>query len=340
VALGVIGLGPMWDRRYRQAAQSLGERLVVRAVYDAVFARAQVAAAELGAEAVPGLRTLFERTDIQAWLILDPAWYDLFPAELACQARKPAFLTGSLGDDRAALLRLHTRAEESQTWFMTEFSRRYTPATNRLRELIATRLGEPRQLTIDALVPSVQGPSTMPGQACERDYLAGLIDWCQYVTGRIPASISAQTLPTRSTPAEDHPWQIDLGFRPDSYGKSATTARLRIQPVVRPEGPTANDGGHSWNVTTDAWPSPLHEVLCEHGRAVICDPGEIRWRNGAPEPLATELLLTERSDAEVMLDQFLRRVLGGLVPVANLQDVCRVLEWVEAAEHCRAARTT
>jgi hypothetical protein len=353
VAVGLVGAGPLWERRYRDAVRQLGDRLTIRAVYDAVSARAQTVATEVGAETASGLRALFERSDLQAFLILDPAWYDLFPAELACLNRKPAFLAGSLGGNRTALETLHTQAEVQETWLMAEFSRRYSPATNRLRELMATTLGEARQLTLDALVPlapiaATLSATSLPGQACERDFLAGLLDWCQYITGRIPSAIEAHWLipqaaaeSHRAPLAADQPWQIDLGFHPNAYGQPATTARVRIQPVqhVHPNG-KAGEGGLRGNAAPsrrwdDAWPSPLHDIQCEHGRAVICDGHEIRWKNGANTELAAEQLATERSDAVVMLDQFLRRVHGGLVPIANLQDVCRALTFVEAAETSR-----
>jgi hypothetical protein len=41
---------------------------------------------------------------------------------------------------------------------------------------------------------------------------------------------------------------------------------------------------------------------------------------------ATESLTTDRTDVEVMLDHFTRRVLGGLIPVPTLEDVQRARE--------------
>jgi hypothetical protein len=44
-----------------------------------------------------------------------------------------------------------------------------------------------------------------------------------------------------------------------------------------------------------------------------------------------ESLLSERSDVEVMLDHFCRRVVGGLIPVADLGDVRRCYRLARAA---------
>lgn len=326
----------MWERRYRAAFERLQHRFMVPVVYDAVLAKAQLAAAELRAEAAVGLRQLFERTDLDAVLVLDPAWYDLYPAELACRLRKPVFLAGSLGHDRAALEALHQSAVESETLLMTEFSRRYTPATNRLRELIATRLGEARAVTVNALVPLPSTPGPLPGQDSERDYLAGLLDWCQYITGRVPTQLTATMSASAETTISDaatsdvpttgaaaDAWQVMLGFRPNAQGQPATTARIALQPRSADEIP--NPAG-----TDDEWPFPHHEIVCEHGRAVFSSAGEIHWQNGVSDAPDVERLTSERSDAEVMLDQFSRRILGGLVPVADVQDVCRALKLVEA----------
>ncbi|OYW22060.1 MAG: hypothetical protein B7Z55_05120, partial [Planctomycetales bacterium 12-60-4] len=225
---------------------------------------------------------------------------------------------------------LHESAVDCETLLMTEFSRRYTPATTRLRELIATRLGEARQVQVEAVVPVPASPGPLPGQDCERDYLAGLLDWCQYITGRVPTSLLAM-----EPAANPQPWEIELGFRPDSAGTPATTARLVLQKAqVSPElGVDAHDAPD--------WPFPKHEIVCERGRVHIHSAGEICWQNGTQDTLGTERLSAERTDAEVMLDQFSRRVLGGLVPVADVQDVCRALALVAATLQSRqsGART-
>jgi hypothetical protein len=43
----------------------------------------------------------------------------------------------------------------------------------------------------------------------------------------------------------------------------------------------------------------------------------------------------DRPEVEVMLDHFCRRVVGGLIPVADLLDICRSLHLVRSLEESR-----
>ena len=73
-----------------------------------------------------------------------------------------------------------------------------------------------------------------------------------------------------------------------------------------------------------------YEVHSKQGQATIDSPVAITWNTGAES--ITESLSGERSETEVMLDHFCRRVVGGLIPVADLADICRGLELVQAVE--------
>jgi predicted dehydrogenase len=306
--MGLVGVGPIWDRRYRDAVRSLSDRLQIAVVYDAVLSRAQAAAAEFGAEAVQGLRPLFERSDLKGILVLDPAWYDLFPAELACQHQKPVFLAGALGEDLAALESLHQSAVSQGTLLMTEFSLRNTPATSRLQELIATRLGRAQRVAIEAAVPSPNATSALPGQATRTELLVGLIDWCTYVTGRTPLTMRAATTSA-----------VELAFRPDNSGRTVSAAMIELKSAASNNEPVQNYFAR-------------HEIHCEHGQAVISRQDMIAWQNGTGE--CQENLTTECSEAERMLDQFCRRIHGGLVPVADMHDAWRAIAMARAAEFC------
>lgn len=311
VSLGLIGAGAVWERRYRPVLSRMAQRLTVRAVYDPVPARAQLAAAEWNASLASGLRQLIERSDIHGVLILDPDWMGLVPAELACAAGKPAFLAGSLGDDLDAIRALHHRAHDVNVLLMTEFSRRHTPATIRLRELMATRLGSVRRISIRAPLPRREA---LPGERVHTDFLLGLLDWCVYLTGRIPSFVSAQ--PLGPCAAEQSGWKVQLGFRRGGQEQWVATADIHVLPPA--EGPAA--GNHV-----------VHEVECEHGFASTSQPTEIIWGN-ADVGRAVESLVADRSEAEVLLDKFCRRLLGGLVPTADVLDVCRGLALARAVE--------
>jgi predicted dehydrogenase len=309
VALGVIGVGPMWERRYRPVLSRLADRLSIRAVYDAVPARAQIAAQELGADVAAGLYQLFERADLQGVLILDPDWQGLVPAWIACECRKPAFLAGALGDDLATLRDLHARSQQAGSFLMTEFSRRHTPATNRLRELMVTRLGSTRRVCVSVALPESDLAADAEEPRFVTEFLVGLLDWCAYVAGRIPVSLMAEPLSS----SEETGWRVELGFRPDAQGTPSASAELRL---LTPR-PNVDCAGH-------------FAVECERGRATLAGSTEIAWDNGAGT--GNESLTSDRSEAEVMLDKFCRRAVGGLVPVADVLDACRGIALARAIE--------
>jgi hypothetical protein len=77
-------------------------------------------------------------------------------------------------------------------------------------------------------------------------------------------------------------------------------------------------------------PKPQCEIVCIRGRAKFSDPQQLSWTSGGEERV--ESLASERSEVEVMLDHFCRRVVGGLIPVADLADICGHLRLIESAE--------
>ena len=54
----------------------------------------------------------------------------------------------------------------------------------------------------------------------------------------------------------------------------------------------------------------------------------------------SETLESDRDDAFVMLDHFFRRVVGGLIPVADLSDICRAINVFRAYEGSKVVRRT
>ena len=142
--VGLIGLGPEWEHRYRPRHSGDWRALAVRCVQASIISRAEQAAAELGCDVAPGLLSLMEREDVQALLVLDTAWYGSMPAQFACRVGKPAFLASRLAHSSHGADQLVRRAAHTGVTLMPDFAHRYTPGTSRLRELIATRLGRPQ----------------------------------------------------------------------------------------------------------------------------------------------------------------------------------------------------
>lgn len=309
VSVGVVGLSPAWDARYRPALQSLRSRIAVRAVYDPVFSRAGQAAADFGADAIDGMRVLARRPDIKALIVFDVGWPGAEALHLLCAASRPIFVGGALTADDEALLRLGRAAVACGSMIMPELGQRYTPATSRLRELIATRLGRPLQIEIDAPAPVVPRDGQPLGQRPWDEFLSRLADWCCYVIPTPPSEVSAL----------------------EQNGHGGGSFRFSFaRPRSGGENPTVEVrlSSKSTNAPEQAAP-PRYRVRCERGEAELLTPSRITWRSDREE--ADESLNSDRSDVEVMLDHFCRRVVGGLIPVADLEDVRRSFRLARAA---------
>ena len=311
VSVGLIGLGPVWDWRYLPALQNLRRRIRVRAVYDTVLSRAESAAEELDADVCTGVLSLLDRPDVRGVLLLDSAWHGWMPLHFACLRNKPVYVAGSLGEDAAGLRKLHQTACAASLTLMPEFSRRYTPATSRLQELLATRLGRPRRIEIEATLPRTDSAGTVPGQGPGRDFLIGLVDWCRHVQRARPTRVF-----TDETPQERR--RVAIEFAEPRFGGGAPSAELRLAE------PPAD------SLEEEPIAAPRFRVECEQGWALIESPTAIAWSVG--RSATTESLVAERTEVEVMLDHFCRRVAGGLIPVADVADVCHSIAVVEAAE--------
>jgi predicted dehydrogenase len=313
VNIGVIGLGSVWETRYRPALGRLGQRLRVRAVYDPVAGRAELTAAEHRTVAEGGLLALARRPDVDALLLLDTAWYGCEALRLLCSAAKPIYIAADLGDEPSMLLAMHWTAVSFGLTLMPELGNRYTPASNRLQELIATRLGRPKHIRlcvdgggIGLCSPDFAEPDCAAVQAVRRS-LVGWFDWLRYVFRTSPVSLSVEAAPAQPV--------IRIEYAPPRSSDVRPVAEIRV--LDHADQPDAPQIGRP-------------EVECEHGVAVIHTPTIIRWKADGEADFVLESLLSDRSETEVMLDHFCRRVVGGLIPVADLADISRSLELIQA----------
>lgn len=318
VNVGIIGPGPVWESRYVPALKKLNERIRIAAVYDPVASRAEQIAAGCRATPVVGLRALAEHMHVHAVLLLDRDWQGLAPLKLLCSGRKPVYVAGSLGDDVETLGKLYERTRAEGLTVMPEFSRRYTPSTCRLRELIATRLGRPRKIVVHADETALKAAEAVPGQEPGTDFLVGLFDWCRYVVRTAPVRLQADCTGGNG----DGRRVIRVEFRQPQSGGEPASAEFHLGADASGNGDARaeNDG-----------PALRYSVICEGGRADFREPAEITWQTEADGTVG-ETLDAERSEVEVMLDHFCRRVVGGLLPVADVNDVCQALRMAQAAE--------
>jgi predicted dehydrogenase len=299
VALGLVGAGPFWDESYREAVNRQAQHVVIRSVYDVVAARADQLARERHALLAPSLTSLFERPDVDAVLVLETAWHGWYALDLAVRYRKPTLIVGPWRDEPKWLEQVYLSARDAGVLLMAALPRRHSPATNRLRELIATRLGSPKSIFAEVCWTE--------DESFER--LIGLIDWCAAVMGRTPMGITApfasQATATR---------QFTLQF-------SVPTATASLQ----------------WRRVEQRPGSEVLTVECQRGTARIVSETEIVWKVDSQE--THDSLTSDRSSTEIILDQFCRRVVGGLVPVSDLGDVLRSVRLAETAWACWEAQT-
>ncbi len=316
--VGIIGFGPAWETRYYPALRRLRDRIQPCAIYDAVQTRAETLAAELGAQRVDGMYALIARRDIEAVLLFDSSWHAQIPLHFACQQRKPIFVAGSLGDNLPQIEVLSHCAAEFGIDMMPELSRRYTPATLRFRELVATSLGRVRRLRLELTLPTAPQSPQVPGQSNELDLLVGLVDWCRCVIGLPPQSISSrivQPIPSQRGKVT-RIREIDLIFTRSATDGELGRAEIRLRIPGKELSPSESD-------------MTLHcQADCAQGHATLTGSDQLQWRKGTE--IRHESLSTERSEVELMLDHFSRRVQGGLIPIPNLEDVCQSLAWVQA----------
>ncbi len=293
--IGLIGLGPEWEEQYRPALGGLRQRLRVTAVYDFVASRGAQVAAELGAAHVTGMRALLERSDVAAVLILDSAWTGLWPMRFAVEYRKPAFVARVGEHLPAELEELQAGAQEAGILVVPELRHRATPATMRLRELTATQLGPVQSLELELDVGAT---------ALLQSAWVAALDWCSFV---------AQSAPLEVTPVAGQTTGVSVRFKRATTGGTQVEAQIRVLQ--------SGSGAELPGVTA--------RVACVAGSADVLEPHVLVWRRGEDE--VRESLGSDRPGIEVLLGHFARRIVGGLVPVPDLGDVCRVLRLLPSA---------
>ena len=204
--VGIIGLGEAWESRHKPALRTLSDRFEVRAVCSEVAHLASQAARDFQAAEVDGFRSLCSRDDVDVVFILSPEWYGPLPILAACDYGKSVFCGAALDiADPADARQLKARVEQAGIAFMAEFPRRLAPATLRLKELIATRLGKPKLLFCHRRSPiepegSPQRPRRLlPHDAARNDRAGRLVPLCRGRRADLGHRHRAQTGRNRAT---------------------------------------------------------------------------------------------------------------------------------------------
>lgn len=318
--VGIVGLGPAWERRHLPALRALADRFEIRAICEQVAHLASRAANELGAVAVDGFRALAARDDIDAILHLSDQWYGVAPILAACEHGKAVYTGASLPvvGDEAALLR--RRVEESGIAFMAELPRRSAPATVRLKELVATRLGSPRMLFCHRRIPAGgKGHPTAGDRAAQARDLLELVDWCRYVVGHEPTSVvGVRHAEAPGLDADDYS-MMSLDFTPHGPPGEGAIAQISCGTYI----PAC------WEEAVGFRPPAALQVACERGIAFVDLPSSLVWFDTAGRH--QESLDADRPVGEQMLLQFHRKVTSLVRPQSGLDDVIRAMDVVAAA---------
>jgi len=319
--VGLVGLGEAWERRHRPALRALADRLEVRAVCDQVGHRAQWAAAEFGASAVDGFRALAERGDVDAILMLAPQWYGLLPILAACDAGKAVYVGHGLPLELELTETIRQRVEKAGIAFAAEFPRRQAPATLRLKELIATRLGPARLVFCHHRLPVPE--RTSPASACRFEptilqELVEQVDWCRYVVGSEPRWVTG-ICHGDGEPLEPDYQMMSLDFSEGPVPGSGAVAQIscgRYFPA-------------NWREAIMYRPLAALQVCCENGIAFVDLPSTVLWFDDAGRH--QESLDSERPIGEQSLTQFYRAVTSLVRKSHDLEDACQAIKIVQQA---------
>ena len=323
--VGIIGLGEQWETRHLPALRTLADRFEVRGICEQVAHRAKRAADQLGAAAVDGFRGLVARDDIDVVLCLAEQWYGTTPILAACDHGKAVYSAVSLPTDPAEAAALRGRVEEAGIAFMAELPRRHAPATVRLKELIATRLGTPRILFCHRRRSHAVGPGVTQADATgdERELLE-LVDWCRYVAGAEPTSVVAVRHGGAAEGAGDDYQMMSLDFSTSGKPGDGILAQISCGSYIPGR----------WEEAISFRPPAALQAACEQGIAFVDLPASVVWFDTAGRH--QESLESERPVGEQMLVQFHRRVTSLVRSMSGLDDALQALRIVEGGKTSQA----
>ncbi len=316
IRVGLIGLGSGWEQRYRPALRALADRFEVRAVCEQVRCRAEQAAAQLGADVVDGFRSLIAREDVEAILMLAPQWYGPLPIFAACDMQKAVYCAGGLELDLQQAQKITQRVRQAGIAFMVELPRRHAPATVRLKELIATRLGAPELVFCHlrgCWSDSFPSQSDSFGGGSREGELLELVDWCCYVVGQWPRYVTGLMYGDPSGGEKEGYMMICLDFSASDPPAEGPLVQISYERSI-PAG---------WEeAITYRRPAAL-QIHCRQGIGFLDLPARVVWFDEAGRHL--ESLEDDRPIGEQMLCQFYHLLLAQNNQNQDLDDLFRTL---------------
>lgn len=296
IPLGLVGGGSLGEARYRAAVLAL-TRGRVAAVFAPQPGDAEALATETGGQLFLSLRKLIQQPGVKALLILESGWSRDWAIELAIARQMPVFVASPIDETLPQVARSLTELEAEGAVIVPGALLRATPASLRLRELVATKLGSIQQMGVDLTgLSGAIGPQVI-----------GVMDWSRSLVNSTVSEVRRVVRPEGETLV------MSCGRR------SASTPPVLIEIRVSIVEP----GGAVLSGTRAAFPRA--SIQCQHGEAELLSETHIRWKT--PTETHDESLEADRPAEQVLLDLFLRRVVGGVVPIpswAELDEACRL----------------
>ncbi|MCA9128742.1 MAG: Gfo/Idh/MocA family oxidoreductase [Planctomycetales bacterium] len=331
--IGLIGLSGDWQKRYLPALRILKDRFEVTGVYCSVAMLAENVSREFEAPRFDGFREMIRHPDIDAVMMLSSDWYGTLPIQAACDYGKAVYCGSEIDFDPNQAATLAQLVDKSGIAFMAEFPRRYAPASLRLKELIATRLGNPQLLFCHRRLPSLPTETTRRtartlAARSDRELLE-LLDWCSFIVGRRPRSvlsISHLAGPTLAEQTQTDYQLMSVDFSPTECPLGTTVAQISCGSYIR----------SSWQEAATFRPPAAMQAACEKGIAFLDLPSGLTWFDDAGRH--QESLDSEVGVGQQLLTQFHRAVTSLVRKIGDLEDVTAGMQTLAAARRSLASR--
>jgi predicted dehydrogenase len=315
--VGVIGLGPLWHKRYKSALLALPQRFQVTSLCDQVAQHAAQEAKRLSCAAT-GPTELLESPEVEAVLLLDPQWYRLWPLQTACHLGKPVFTCTSLDQGDANADAVWEQVRASSLPVLLELAPRAAPVLGRLRDLLDTRLGPPRLVVVEASEAQTGArrgsanrrgfpdPAALPEPGLGAE--TAILDCCSLLLPGEPLTVRAADLAGGALSSWLLDWGADRAAQVTRYRAALPRSGLRLH------------------------------VVAERGTATAEFPNRLHWTEA--DGSHTHVAHLERPLGQVLLEQFYQVAREGRNPEPGPEEIGRFRDWVRSAAQSRAEGRT
>lgn len=320
--LGILGHSNDWRTRHLPALRVLQDRFEVVGVYCAVNSFADAVARELGAEKFDGFRELIRRKEVDAVMVFESHWNGILPILAACDYGKAVYCGSEIDFDPQEAETVRREIDKAGIAFMAEFPRRFAPASLRLKELLATRLGAPQLLFCHRRL-TCEGSRGRTVQARADRELMELMDWCSFIVGR----------PIRSVQCSQHIANNLIG-----HTNSFPDYRSLSVDLSAPDAPLGTTvaqiscGTYFPNAWAEAIAFRLPasvQVCCEKGLVFVDLPNQLVWFDEAGRH--QETLDSELPVGQLLLSQFHRAITSLVRKMGDLDDLYHGMRALQAA---------